>query len=225
MTNVQNRQMVVPGQLLGEGLRCDETCCQRDGKAYSMLKGLTRIDGKSVSVIAMAGPYIPKAGDVVVGVVEQDLGGVYFVNIDSPYTCVLRTPKNSPRPRDNRGGRGDRRAPPEKFQVGDVLSAKIAYVDEVKEAQLVGPRKLEEGLVVHVKPKRVPRIIGKKKSMLNLIRDYTGVKMSVGQNGLIWLKGGNIDLALDVIAQVQEKAHISGLTDAMAQYMKSKSKN
>jgi exosome complex component RRP4 len=229
MIDVKDRDIVVPGQLLGDTVRC-ENAYGTDGKTYSLIRGLARIDGDRISLIPLDGPYIPKPGDVIVGVVEQDLGGVYLINIGGPYYCILKPASNfggPPRGRRGRqsGGGGRRDERPEKYVVGDLLSAKVTYVDEVKEAQLTGPRRLSGGCVVKVKPKRVPRIIGKKKSMINLIRDYSGARISVGQNGLIWMRDGNVDLALQAIRKVEAEAYTSGLTDRITQYLKGKSRS
>ncbi len=214
MSNVKDRQIVLPGEKLGEGVRCEGECIAEGDSAYSLVRGLARVSGKNVNIIPSDGAYVPKSGDVVLGVVDRDLGGIYLVDLDGPYLGVLREPRN-----DRRGPREQ-----ESYSVGDLLSAKIVYVDEVKEAQLTGPRKLEEGYVIRVKPMRVPRIIGRKRSMITLIRDNTRSHIIVGQNGLIWLKGGNLPLAVEALRMVEREAQTSGLTDRVTKFLSSKSK-
>jgi exosome complex component RRP4 len=225
MINVGDRDIVVPGQMIGERLRCEYSYSLDDGKTYSLVRGLARVAGNTLSLIPLDGPYIPKPGDIVIGIVEQDLGGVYMINIDCPYFCILKPLRGNGnrRSRGNRGGRHDRDSAPEKYVVGDLISAKVAYVNEVKEAQLIGPRRLDSGNVIKVKPKRVPRVIGKKKSMISLIRDYSGARIAVGQNGLIWIKSGNVDLAVEAIRKVEDEAYTSGLTDRITEFLKSRS--
>ncbi|MFH1055951.1 MAG: KH domain-containing protein [Candidatus Altiarchaeota archaeon] len=224
MNNVNDRDLVLPGQLIGENLRCDNSCRTENGKTYSLVKGLARFEENGVSVIPLDGAYMPKVGDVVVGVIDTDFGGVYAVDIKAPYKCILRPPKDM----DSRGGRGGgpRRdeGPKETYNVGDLISAKISSVDEIKEAQLTGPLRLDSGYVISVKPKRVPRIIGKKRSMIDLIRQYSGSRIVVGQNGLVWFKEGNLPLAVDAIKKVEAEAHTTGLTNRMAEFLKSGSK-
>jgi exosome complex component RRP4 len=239
MNSVKDREIVLPGQYLGDDLRCESGCVTEDGKSYALVKGLARVDRNNVSIIPLDGAYIPKEGDIIIGVVDIDLGGVYSIDVKGAYKTILKPLRDSrgggrggggPRGgrRDMRGGgRRDRRdeEEPEKFVPGDLISAKVAYVDEVKEAKLTGPRKLEGGFVIQVKPKRVPRIIGKQKSMIDLIRGKTGSSISVGQNGLIWLKGGDTTLAVDAIRKVEAEAHTSGLTDRMMEFLKGKSRS
>jgi exosome complex component RRP4 len=158
----------------------------------------------------------------VIGIIDYDFGGIYSVDLNSAYKCILK-------PMDRRGGGGRdknrQRSEPEKFKVGDIISAKVDYVDEVKEAKLSGPRKIVGGYVFQVKPLRVPRIIGRQKSMITLIREKTGSTVSVGQNGLVWVKGGDIDLASNAVRMVEREAPTSGLTDRVTEYLISNSSN
>lgn len=198
----ENREIVYPGQYLGENMSTDENCLKKDKKAYSKIRGLARKNPKRAGVIPFSGAYVPKEGDFVVGMVTRDLGSVYFVDLLSPYYGILRS--------------DDRRKPLE-VEIGDVVNAKIASVDEVHEPQLIRPWKLEGGVVIEVNPKKVPRIIGKQKSMLNLLRDKSRCKINVGQNGLIWIKGANTQKVIDTIRLIEEQAHTSGLTDRITQ--------
>jgi exosome complex component RRP4 len=230
MSELKDRDIVLPGQMLGERIRCEGQCITEAGKSYSLVRGLARVDRDNVNVIPLNGAYMPKTGDVVIGVVDADMGGVYSVDINGPYRCILKPMRmgggggrGGPRGRD----RGPRRDEDEitDFKLGDLMSAKIAYVDEVKEAKLMGPRKLEGGCVISVKPMRVPRIIGKQKSMINTIRQYTQANIAVGQNGLIWISGGNMNLAVDALKKVEAEAPMSGLTDRMTEFLRIKSRS
>ena len=66
-------------------------------------------------------------------------------------------------------------------------------VDEIKKAKLGlkgrGMGKFKGGIIVDIAPTKVPRLIGKKGSMINMIKDKTKCKIVVGQNGLVWVKG------------------------------------
>jgi exosome complex component RRP4 len=65
----------------------------------------------------------------------------------------------------------------------------------------------------------VPRVVGKKKSMLNIIRDHTQTKIVVGQNGWIWIKGDNTELAIKAIKKVEREAQSQGLTDRIIEML------
>jgi exosome complex component RRP4 len=230
MSNIKDREIVLPGQFLGENLHCEGLCRTENGKSYSLVRGLARVDRERVSVIPFDGAYIPKSGDLIIGVVDVDLGGVYSVDVKGTYRAILKPMRDQGGRGGGRGGgrdrndRGHGREEMESFKAGDMLSAKVAYVDEVKEAKLMGPRKLVGGMVIQVKPMRVPRIIGKQRSMIDLIRHHTRSNISVGQNGLIWMSGGNTALAVEAVRKVEAEAHTSGLTDRMTEFLKSRSK-
>ena len=58
--------------------------------------------------------------------------------------------------------------------------------------------------------------------MINLIKDATTYNISVGQNGLIWIKGETLDkeiFAKRAILYVEENATKEGLTDSVTKWL------
>ena len=49
--------------------------------------------------------------------------------------------------------------------------------------------------------------------MINLIKNKTGCKILVGQNGLIWIEGKEKAKAVEAILTIEKKSHIYGLTE------------
>ncbi len=92
-------------------------------------------------------------------------------------------------------------------------------VDEVKKVKLGlkgrGLGKFRGGILIHITPTKVPRLIGKKGSMINMIKDQTKCEVVVGQNGVVWVKGKPEmeRIVQKVIKTIEEEAHTSGLTD------------
>ena len=74
---------------------------------------------------------------------------------------------------------------------------------------LVGLRKLEGGHIISVPAPKVPRIIGKGGSMVNLIKEHTDTRIVIGQNGLIWIEGTpeNILRATAAIKKIERSPH------------------
>lgn len=75
--------------------------------------------------------------------------------------------------------------------------------------------------MIKVNSNKVPRVIGKEGSMINLIKKETGCNITVGQNGLIWIKGDRIEDELFVkkaINFVTEKSFTHGLTEEMQKW-------
>ncbi len=163
-----------------------------------------KIEGNKVRIIPSSGTYIPQEGDIVIGVIKNILPGRWAVDINSAYECYLSSEGIS---RELKGNL-DRY-----YRVGDVISAKVSEVNEVYSTQIIGPRKMENGIIVNVNPKRVSRVVGKKKSMLNMIKEKTGCKIVVGQNGRIWIKGEKSEFVAEIIKRIESEALTVGLTD------------
>jgi len=109
----------------------------------------------------------------------------------------------------------------------------VAKVDNVKHKGVdltIKPRglgKLYSGLIIQVNSNKVPRIIGREGSMVNLIKQETGCEIVVGQNGIIWIKGSKIEdelFAKEVINFVTEKSYLAGLTEKVQEFIKEKKK-
>lgn len=208
MLNVKDRDMIIPGQLLGSDLFYDMNCFTEKGNVYSCVEGMVRVDGRKIKLVPSSGVYMPRRDDVVIGVISDVLVGKWLVEINSPYVCAMRGEEVS---------RDAAKTDLSRFyKVGDIITAKVSDVNEVYSCQLIKPWKVEAGLIIDVGPKRVPRVVGKQKSMLNMIRDKTGSRVIVGQNGKIWIKGGNVDLAVSTIKRIEKYAQTQGLTDKIA---------
>jgi len=85
-----------------------------------------------------------------------------------------------------------------------------------------GLRKLTGGRLITVNPAKVPRVVGKKGSMVTMIKDYTGCHIIVGQNGRIWISGKTPHdewLASEAISMIDRLAHISGLTEKVKDFL------
>ena len=90
-----------------------------------------------------------------------------------------------------------------------------------------GLGKIQEGMIFKVNPNKVPRIIGKEGSMINLIKENTGGTITVAQNGFVLIKGPTIDdelFAKRAVLYVVERSFISGLTDALTKWFEENKK-
>lgn len=210
-----DRELVLPGMQVAEEGRFDLTCFREEGKILSNVTGLYRGNGRQTRVIPSKGPYIPKEGDLVIGIVKLIFDTFWIVDTGSPYrSIILKEEVVKTRDRVNLK---------EYFDIGDIVSGKVAGVNEVHSNILQRPWKLEKSLIIKVNPKRIPRVVGKNRSMLEIIKQKTGVRIVVGQNGLIWLKGGDINLAVEAIRKIEREAQSRGLTNRITEYLTTKS--
>ena len=211
MIHVENKELVIPGQILAD----DEYYSGRgtfkeNGKVCSSLLGRVSLRNKKIRVIPLKSKYVPKKGDVVIGKIKDVRFSMWDVDINSPYSGIL--------PAFEVFGR-EKKELNKVYDVGDVLFLRVVEVDEIKKAKLGlkgrGMGKFKGGIIVDIAPTKVPRLIGKKGSMINMIKDKTKCKIVVGQNGLVWIKGNEDmeQLTREIISLIEAEAHTSGLTN------------
>ncbi len=200
---MNEKRIVVPGELVTEQRKkIGEHVFVESGKAYADSLGLLQENEDSVRVIPLQGRYMPRRGDLVVGIVAQVEFSGYTIDINSFYYSFLR--------------KTELRKPLDK---GMVISAKISDVDEIREAHLENVRVFYGGEVMDVSPVKVPRIIGKKGSMLQVLKDGTGSSIMAGRNGRVWIKDGNIPLLKKAIRKIEAEAHLSNLTERIKAFI------
>ncbi|MBR5953881.1 MAG: exosome complex protein Rrp4 [Methanobrevibacter sp.] len=211
MIYVEDKNLVIPGQILAdEEYYPGRGTFKEDGKVCSSLIGLVSLRNKKIRVIPLKSKYVPKKGDVVIGKINDVRFSMWDVNINSPYSGIL--------PAFEVFGR-DKKELSKVYDVGDVLFLRVIDVDEVKKAKLGlkgrGLGKFKGGIIVDISPTKVPRLIGKKGSMINMIKNKTNCKIVVGQNGLVWVKGDEDmeQLTREIIHTIEAEAHTSGLTN------------
>jgi len=208
---VEDKQIVVPGEILAEGdYHSGRGTFKEEDKVCSSLVGLVAVRDKKISVIPLQSKYIPKRGDVVIGEITDIRFSMWNLDINSPYSGIL--------PAAEVFGK-EKRELNRAFDVGDVLFLRVVDVDEVKKVKLGlkgrGLGKFRGGILIHITPTKVPRLIGKKGSMINMIKDQTRCEVVVGQNGIVWVKGKpEMERVVQkVVKTIEEEAHTSGLTD------------
>ncbi|HIJ11622.1 TPA: RNA-binding protein, partial [Candidatus Woesearchaeota archaeon] len=85
-----------------------------------------------------------------------------------------------------------------------------------------GLRKVEGGRIIRINPQKVPRVIGKKGSMIGILKDKTGCQITVGQNGYVWIKGTSPENELkaeNAIKEIERRSHEEGLTQKMETFL------
>ncbi len=226
---VQQRELVTPGQLLAEGddvQLLNQYVVKVGKKVYANIVGLVEVQDNKIGIIPLEGAYIPRVGDTVIGLVT-DLGLTYWiVDIRSPYSAYLPVGEALNKPFNPVSD--DLR---KYFNVGDYLVAKVIAFDRTKNPTLTvkgkGLGKIIRGRVIEIKPSRVPRVIGKKSSMLNMLKELTSCEIVVGANGRIWISGEDRDLediAVLAIEKIEREAHIPGLTDRVKAFIEEEKK-
>ncbi len=215
----QKREVVVPGQLLAEGrYRASFGTYDEDGKIFSSLVGLAELRGNTVKVVALEGAYIPKEGDLVIGTITIVAGNNWKVDIGGPYGASLHANNALRRPYSDDIS--------EYMNIGDVIAAEVIAFDRSSGPFLGmkgrGLRVLQGGMILDVSPAKIPRIIGRRGSMINVIQDHLNIDTMVGQNGRIWLQAPSTEvlrLAIKAFKTIEAQAHTSKLTDRISEML------
>jgi exosome complex component RRP4 len=216
----KEREFVAPGEEIVKSMDyLPGRNCYREGDSICSKKiGLVSVSGRVISVIPLNGPYSPKIGDMVIATVE-DIQGTsgWLLDINAPYTAFL--PLSGVREFIDTNRTSLNRV----YSIGDVLYAKIHHVShpDTIHISMQDPRArtLRGGRIVKINPAKVPRIIGKQGSMISMIKDRTGSRISIGQNGFMWLEGGNEDLVMKAISLIDREAYMNGLTDKVSKLL------
>ena len=222
-TYFEKKQLVTPGEMLAEGdYSAGNNTYAENSKIYASRIGLADCHNKQVNVVALRSFYFPKVGDVVIGTVLEVGFNGWTVDIKAPYTALLRASDVLSRPFKPQND--------ELSQVltgGDLIVAKIASYDRAHDPQLTvgepGLGKITRGQIIQVTPSKIPRVIGKKGSMISMIKQETNCQIILGLNGVILVTGknpDNEDLAIAAIQKIENESHTSGLTDRITQFLK-----
>ncbi len=208
--------VVIPGEELPAG-RPGKFVYQKGGKNYSTMIGLVNQSNGYVNVIPLNGVYNPKVGDNVIGVVSDISSSLWVIDINSPYMALLTLSEGVDEFVDL-----TKTDITKYYDYGDVLFARIISVSRTKTVFITMKqrgRKLMGGRLIKVTPAKVPRIIGKGGSMVEMIKKKTGCHIVVGQNGIVWIKGDKTEIAIEAILEIENNSHVRGLTDYISKFL------
>lgn len=208
------RRMMIPGEFITEKkYKFGEGVFKEGDKLYASTLGLLDERKDYLRIIPLSGKYIPSEGDFVIGKIEDPQFSFWRVDINSPYYGILNASdyfKETDPFQSNLG---------EILGVGDTIFAIVREVTPTKSIYITmkerGARTLKGGRLLEINPRKIPRVIGRKSSMVSMIKRETKCEVLVGQNGRVWIKGKEefVDIATNAIKEIDVQAHTSGLTD------------
>lgn len=218
---IEDRQIVVPGEILANGIDIIPgygTYRLNENILASRL-GVASVSGKVIKIVPLSGKYEPKTNDVVIGKVTDILMSGWMLDINCAYHAVLSM-------KDGSSEFIKKGADLTKYY--DIEEYVVAQITNVTSQKLVdvstrgpGLKKLKSGRIIKINSYKVPRVIGKKGSMVSLIKKYTDCSVIVGQNGVVWISGKPQDElnAIKAIRKIEDEAHISGLTERVNEFL------
>jgi len=217
----KEREFVMPGDELVKSMDFlpGRNTFREGDSIYSKRLGVVNLNGRVVSVIPLNIVYMPKVNDMVLGKIEEVQPNGWVVDINSANTAWL--PLSGVREFIDTKSDLTRY-----YDIGDMIYGKIAQVSQGSvhiSMQDPRARKLKAGRIVKLNPAKIPRLIGKAGSMVNVIKKYTDCRINIGQNGLIWIDDGNQELFLRALKLIEDETFTEGLTDKVTELLGGKS--
>lgn len=217
----KEREIVTPGEVLAEGLDyLPGAHTYRQGeKIISEVMGLVSLSGRAIKITPLSGPYIPKIRDKIIGkVIDITLSG-WRIDTNTAYSALLNVKDATPRfiRKDEDLSKI--------LAIGDYVVVKLINVTSQNLLDVTmkepGLHKIIGGRIMKINPQKVPRIIGREGSMIMLIKTKTNCEITIGQNGLVWIKGTpEMEyLTEQVIKLIEEKSHQEGLTEKVEAFL------
>ncbi|MDH5463837.1 MAG: exosome complex RNA-binding protein Rrp4 [Nitrosopumilus sp.] len=219
------RKYVIPGDVVTTGpFRPEQNVILEGNKIISTTIGISEIYDDSVKVIPLTGKYIPKINDLVIGKVISHTSLSWELDINSCYVGFL--PAQDVFGRDF-SAHADELAT--KLKSGDLVAARIANFDRTRDPLVtISDRdlgKIDSGDLIKISPSKVPRLIGKRGTMIQTIEMATDAAITIGQNGWVVVSCESPEgllKAKKAIEMVNEKAHVANLTDQVKEMLESK---
>jgi len=213
----RQRPIVVPGEFLGESRFYipGMNTLKISDRIFATTVGIIRMNGKHLDVVSLKSFYQPRIGDLIVGIIKEPGIAGWSVDINSPFLAFLPFSEYP-----------EKRIRLSRDNVGKILESGAVITGVIKDASIFsspiitmkgkGLGVVSSGTLLNITASKVPRLIGKKGSMLSVIERATGVKLTVGQNGRIIVHSEDNSIVAkirSVIEMVERESHIYGLTE------------
>ena len=215
------RKYVVPGEVVAQGnMRADLNVVRSGDKLISTRVGMAEVAHDVVRVVPFSGPYIPRVDDLVVAKIIDYSAFAWEADMNSCFFGIL--PAQSVFGRDYSPAKDSLT---ERLEVGDMIASKVIAFDRTRDPLLSisgpGLGRIPRGQVVKISPAKVPRLIGKKGSMIKTIENATRCRMLIGQNGVVVIVGSTEDTirAIKAVNLVEEEAHSADLTERVQEML------
>ncbi|HZW85183.1 MAG TPA: exosome complex RNA-binding protein Rrp4 [Nitrososphaerales archaeon] len=215
------RKQVLPGDVIARGNHRFGPYVEKRGDEYVALRvGLAEVGRDGIRLNPMTGPYLPSAEDQVIGKVVDLNGFGWVVDINSCFDGFL--PASFVFGREFSPATHDLSS---KFKVGDIIGCRIESFERARDPQLSirgqGYGRIDAGEIVKISPTKVPRLIGRRGAMVNLLSERTACDVQVGQNGVVVVNGPaeGIVKVVKAIKMIEEETHGADLMARIEEYL------
>lgn len=208
----ENRQKVAPGEPVYEGDSAEpgSGVYVRGEKFLSLYAGIVQYEENEVRVRPSNGRYVPKEGDIVVGEVTEVRYSSWTVDLNSAYDGMMKVDGAVDEYIDL-----DEDELSDYYDVGDAIVVKISSVSDGFDVNVTMDdrrcKTLESGRVESIPPSKVSALIGKSGNIIRELKEETGSSIIAGQNGRVWIDGGDhvaAARAVNNLSQVADRPHL-----------------
>ena len=226
MTQHGMPRTVMPGDVITrEARRAGDNVVLEGDTLVSSAVGLVNMTDDTVSVMPLAGKYIPKPDDLIVGMVISHTSQAWELDINAPYVGFLLATDVFGR---DFASHADELT--SKLALGDLVAARVANFDRTRDPLItIDDRdlgKIDSGELVKMSPGKVASLIGKQGSMIQAIETATDAAITIGQNGWVVISCESPDgllRAKRAVETIEQGAYSPGLMDRVKSVLGSRS--
>lgn len=200
--NLAQKRLVIPGELITHKIKkLHSNVFLDNSKIYSSVIGLVSDYNDNLSVIPLNGTYKPCIGDGILAVVKDEVANGYILEFNSYDDSFLL--KSNIR---------------KELKIGTLIFLRIKNIAANDSLEFDNINILPMGRVFETSPVKIPRLIGKNESMLNLFKQFLGGNIVVGKNGWVWYNSPKIFLANKAFSMVVNNSQKSNLTNSLKNF-------
>lgn len=206
-------RLVTPGEAIGasSGARAGSGVIIQNEKLIATKVGWVNEKNGVTSINPINSAYMPRSGDLVIGIVESVRNNLWFAEVNGPFNGLL--------PMSLAPWKVEFGAAREQMDIGDIMLARIQEVDEAHNIVLtmkgVGLRKLKEGVIEEIPINTIAHLRGENNSLLNKLKDASDCRIIVAENGRVWIDGdgSGISFVRSIIEITRNSGHNSRFTE------------
>lgn len=206
-------RLVTPGEAIGasSGARAGSGVIIQNEKLIATKVGWVNEKNGVTSIDPINSAYMPRSGDLVIGIVESVRNNLWFAEVNGPFNGLL--------PMSLAPWKVEFGAAREQMDIGDIMLARIQEVDEAHNIVLtmkgVGLRKLKEGIMEEIPINTIAHLRGENNSLLNKLKDASDCRIIVAENGRVWIdgEGNGISFVRSIIEKTRNSGHNSRFTE------------
>ena len=201
------KHLVMPGDVLTSGSEksAGVGTLLRNNELIATKVGYIKENSNTISVKPIKTNYIPRSGDLIIGIVNSMKSNVWFLDVAGPFDAIL--------PMSLAPWKVEFGTVRQYIDIGEAVLARVQEVDETHSVVCtmkgMGLRKLASGYIDEIPPHMVETVNGDKSTILQSLKEKSGCRIVVCENGRIWVDGDSkgiafVQEAIEVIRNISK---------------------